>query len=202
MTKVRRVVFPSTALVYGVPVRVPVEETDATAPVTMYGANKLAGEALLQGYAGAYGFDCTAARLGNVYGQTAAVDSVVSIILRQVRQAGPLKLQSLAPVRDFIFREDAAEGLIRLAARPFSPGWRAVNLSSGLATSIREMALAACRAAGRNAEILETDPTSGGGQGELVLSVSRLYNETGWRTIWSLEEGLRQTLRDMETEDR
>jgi len=35
-----------------------------------------------------------------------------------------------------------------------------------------------------------------------VLSVSRLYNETGWRTIWSLEEGLRQTLRDMETEDR
>jgi UDP-glucose 4-epimerase len=195
---VRRVVFPSTALVYGRPAQLPVDEMAPAAPETIYAATKLAAEALLQGYAAQFGFASTVARLGNVFGPGAAADTVVARLIRQARSGGPLVVKTLAPTRDFIHSEDVADGLVRLAEACGAPGFRVFNLSSGLATSIGELALTIARLAGLPGAIWETEPDAPDAVPHLVLDTRRLIDATGWRPAVSLEAGLGLALKEME----
>jgi UDP-glucose 4-epimerase len=65
---VRRIVFSSTAAVYGEPASVPIEETAPTAPTNPYGASKLAVDLMLASYASAHGFSAVSLRYFNVAG--------------------------------------------------------------------------------------------------------------------------------------
>ncbi|MCP4377915.1 MAG: UDP-glucose 4-epimerase, partial [bacterium] len=65
---VKRIVFSSTAAVYGTPERTPIEETDPLVPINPYGASKLCVEYMLQAYAEAYGLGGVALRYFNVAG--------------------------------------------------------------------------------------------------------------------------------------
>jgi nucleoside-diphosphate-sugar epimerase len=198
LLEVKRIVFPSTALVYARPSRRPIEETHPLAPESVYAATKRASEILLGTYASNFGLSCRIARLGNVFGPYSPADSVVAIILDQVRKGGPIHVKTLSPVRDFIYRDDAVRGLITLARRSAEPGCEIFNLSSGVATSIRELALAACRAARLETQLSQTEFRSADIDDEIVLSIRRLSEYGPWRPVWSLEAGLRQTLAEQE----
>lgn len=195
---VSRVIFPSTALVYARPLQLPVEETAAVRANSVYAATKLAGEALLQGYASEYGFACRIARLGNVYGPGGAIDSVVQIVLRQVKAGGPISIKTFAPVRDFVYRDDVVRGMIALASRTDEPGCEVFNLSSGTATTMRELVELACRISGLKTDISETEPGRDVVQDALVLSIQRIRRYAEWQPDWRLEDGLRQTLSQLE----
>ncbi|HWO02489.1 MAG TPA: UDP-glucose 4-epimerase GalE [Blastocatellia bacterium] len=65
---IRRIVFSSTAAVYGEPERLPIEETDPTNPKNPYGESKLAFERVLHWYEKAYGFRYVALRYFNAAG--------------------------------------------------------------------------------------------------------------------------------------
>jgi UDP-glucose 4-epimerase len=191
---VPRVVFPSSALVYRLPAGSPLGEDAPVEPRSIYAATKLAGEALLQAYAVEYGLSCTVARLGNVYGPGASADSVASIIIRQVIAGGPVVVDTLSPIRDFIYRDDVVLGLIALATSMGATGYQLVNLSSGVPTSIGELAQTASAVAG----VLE-EPTGRflpveAGPDSVVLSIERMTTTTGWRPMFSLETGLRATV--------
>jgi UDP-glucose 4-epimerase len=67
---VSRLVFSSTAAVYGNPEKQPIEETDATTPTNPYGATKLAFEHALRWYGAAYGMSSISLRYFNAAGAT------------------------------------------------------------------------------------------------------------------------------------
>lgn len=67
-TKVRRLVFSSTAATYGQPGRQPIEETALAAPTNPYGESKLAFERALRWFSDAYGLRCAALRYFNAAG--------------------------------------------------------------------------------------------------------------------------------------
>src|SRR5256885_7799149 len=67
----RRLVFSSTAAVYGEPAKQPIEETDPTAPTNPYGETKLAFENALRWYSAAYGLRSISLRYFNAAGATA-----------------------------------------------------------------------------------------------------------------------------------
>lgn len=69
-SQVKRLVFSSTAAVYGEPEKQPIEETDPTAPTNPYGESKLAFERLLKWYEQAYGIRSVALRYFNACGAT------------------------------------------------------------------------------------------------------------------------------------
>src|SRR6267143_461942 len=69
--KVKRLVFSSTAAVYGEPAKQPIEETDPTAPTNPYGETKLAFENALRWYSAAYGLRSISLRYFNAAGATA-----------------------------------------------------------------------------------------------------------------------------------
>ena len=191
---VRRVVFPSSALVYRLPARSPLSEDAPVASTSVYAATKLASEALLQAYATEFGLSCAVARLGNVYGHGASADSVASIVIRQAMAGGPVVVNTFAPVRDFIYRDDVVAGLIALARRTDATGFQVFNLSSGTATSVGELAETACDIAGTREKPTERFGTTDPAPDSLVLSIERLTASTGWTPTFSLEAGLRATI--------
>ena len=65
---VRHFIFSSTAATYGTPVKVPIEETDPTAPINPYGMSKLMSEAMLRDVAAAHPINYCALRYFNVAG--------------------------------------------------------------------------------------------------------------------------------------
>jgi len=69
-TGIRRIVFSSTAAVYGEPQKQPIEETDPTNPTNPYGESKLAFERALHWYEGAYGLRYASLRYFNAAGAT------------------------------------------------------------------------------------------------------------------------------------
>ena len=149
---------------------------------------------MLQAYAVEYGISCTVARLGNVYGRGAAADSIASIVMRQAIAGGPVVVETLAPVRDFIYRDDVVSGLVALATSTETSGFQLVNVSSGVATSIRELAETACAIAGVQAKPTERSSRPDAVRDRVVLSIERMITATGWTPSFSLDAGLRATM--------
>ena len=189
--RLSRVIYPSTALVYGDHSPSLLTEENKTLPRTVYASTKLAAEAVIQGYAGSYSFSCDIARLSNVYGSDANPDTAVNTALRQARQGGPIRLMNPNPQRDFIYCEDVVEGLIRLLTSGQEPGCRIFNLSTGKATSIGQMAKMVCEIAGIKSQPIESGASDAREDSRLVLANDRLVKRTRWCPVFTLEMGLK-----------
>ena len=192
-----RVLFPSTALVYGEDSEHLLTEEDHTQPQTIYASTKLAAEAVIQGYAGSFSFSCDIARLSHVYGAGANPDTAVGTALRQAKQGGSITLRSLKPVRDFIYCEDVAEGFIRLLTSGNEPGCRVFNLSTGKGNSIGQMAKMVCGIAEVKDEIIESGIGDTSENSRLVLANDKLVKRTAWRPAFSISRGLMAAWEEM-----
>jgi len=141
---VDRLVFASSAAVYGNPVRTPIGEDHPLSPTNLYGVTKLAAEGLLESYHTSYGLDTVILRFGNVYGVGVYThwETVIPKFVRQVLSGQPLTIYGDGKQsRDFIRVWDAVEAVI-LALK----GERGVvagenfNVGVGEATSVNVIA--------------------------------------------------------------
>src|SRR5207249_11695543 len=118
----RRVVYASSAAVYGTPERLPVSEANPTRPISDYGASKLAFEHYLGAYAARGLIEYAALRYANVYGPRQRSDGeagVVSIFTRQMLADEPVTIfGDGTKTRDYVFVGDVVEATIRSAAGP------------------------------------------------------------------------------------
>jgi GDP-L-fucose synthase len=96
-----------------------------------------------------------------------------------------------SPTREFLYVEDAAEGLAAAAER--YDGAEPVNLGSGRETSIRDLAELIAREVGFRGRIA-WDTGKPNGQPRRCLDTSRAAEAFGWRAATPLEEGLRRTV--------
>jgi UDP-glucose-4-epimerase GalE len=201
---VRRVVFSSSAAVYGVPDRIPIEETDTLAPVNPYGATKLALENALTSYATAYEWRVVSVRYFNAAGATDKLGEdhrpethLIPNILAAVERGHTVRIfGSDYPtpdgtcVRDYIHVDDLAAA--HIAALELTAtrdaGHLACNLGSGSGFSNLEILRAAEQVVGHAIphEIVERRP---GDPPALVASNGRARELLGWEPRHgSLEE--------------
>jgi GDP-L-fucose synthase len=96
-----------------------------------------------------------------------------------------------SPTREFLYVEDAAEGIVAAAERYDSP--EPVNLGSGMEISIRDLAQKIAELVGFRGRI-EWDTAQPPGQPRRRLDVSRAEKEFGFRAKTSFDEGLRKTI--------
>jgi GDP-L-fucose synthase len=96
-----------------------------------------------------------------------------------------------SPTREFLYVEDAAEG-ISLAAERYN-GSEPVNLGSGNEISIRDLAQLVSRLTGFDGEIV-WDTSKPNGQPRRALDVARAREYFGFRAGMSFEDGLRRTI--------
>jgi UDP-glucose 4-epimerase len=134
------VIFPSSAAVYGNPQRLPVSEQDPLRPISPYGFHKLICEQLAQEYVRCFGFHIVAARLFSTVGPRQHRLLVWELFRQAVEDHPAVTIQgSGLESRDFLHIEDISEYFLRLAERR-SEGFLAVNIGSGIAATVREVA--------------------------------------------------------------
>jgi UDP-glucose 4-epimerase len=141
---VRRVVFASSAAIYGDAVERPIRESAPQRPVSPYGAAKLAAEALLLGHGACFGFTVRCLRYFNVFGPrqdpSSPYSGVISIFVRQYRAGKPVTIYGDGrQTRDFIAVRDVARANVLAATRPGLAS-DAVNICTGRATSLLDLA--------------------------------------------------------------
>ena len=194
---VAKLVFSSTAGVFGNPVSARIDEDHPKAPINPYGASKLMVERMLQDAASAYGLRSVALRYFNAAGASPEGDigeshqpetHLIPNALRAALGTGPaLKLfgddyptPDGTCVRDYVHVDDLAQAHERaLAYMQAHEGAHAFNLGNGQGFSVREVIEAASRVAGR-AVPFEVAPRREGDPATLVASSERARAELGW----------------------
>jgi UDP-glucose 4-epimerase len=194
-TDVKRIVFSSTAAVYGEPETQPIEESAPTTPTNPYGETKLAFEHTLKWYDRAYGLRYASLRYFNAAGATEKCgedhDPETHII--------PITLQAAAGkrshveifgedyptpdgtcIRDYIHVIDLARAHIQ-ALEALSEGSRIYNLGCGGAGySVREVIDTAQRVTGKEIPT-RFGPRRAGDPAVLVASSDKIKSELGWQ---------------------
>jgi UDP-glucose 4-epimerase len=191
---VGRLVFSSSAAVYGNPARVPIHEDDPTLPINPYGATKLAFEALAHAYHAAYGLHVTAFRYFNPYGPTEHHEPETHAIPNFIRAAlsgRPVPLYwNGDQTRDFFYVDDIA----RAHAMGLShDGFHVYNLGSGQGQKVRDVVELVFKLTGSRSEIEDLGERAGDPP-QLLADTSRAREELGWQPEVSLDEGLRRTI--------
>jgi UDP-glucose 4-epimerase len=192
---VRRLVFSSTAAVYGEPEEVPIPETSPTLPTNPYGGSKLAVDQMIRAVAEARGLAATSLRYFNVAGASGRFGEdhhpethLIPLVLRAASGArDSVKVfgtdyptRDGTPVRDYIHVEDLGRAHL-LALEAAEPGeHRVYNLGNGAGFSVREVIEAARRVTGRPIEAIES-PRRPGDPAVLVASSDRIRRELGWK---------------------
>jgi UDP-glucose 4-epimerase len=130
-TGVANIVFASSCAVYGEAVVVPTSEHDGPlSPISLYGASKVASEALLSAYAHLHGLNSYALRFGNVVGDRMNHGIVLNFIAKL--KEDPTRLLVLGDgtqTRSYVLVEDCVEAIVRLPAA-LGSGSHIVNVSS------------------------------------------------------------------------
>ncbi len=118
----RRVVYASSAAVYGPPERLPVPETHPTRPISDYGSSKLALEHYLNAYQARGLIEYAALRFANVYGPRQRSDGeggVVAIFTARMLAGKPVTIfGDGTKTRDYIYVGDVVDATIRAASGP------------------------------------------------------------------------------------
>ena len=198
---VGRIVFSSTAAVYGIPDATPIAEDAPLRPINPYGESKRAFESALAWYGRAYGLRSVTLRYFNVAGATETLGEdhdpethLIPTVL--VAAEGAASWRSSATtirppdgtcVRDYIHVADLADAHLRAieATAPGDPRTAeplVCNLGNGDGFSIREVVAAAEAVVGRPIPY-SVGPRRAGDPPVLVASSTRAADVLGWRPV-------------------
>lgn len=152
---VQRVVYASSASVYGDPKKLPMHEDDPLDPLTPYCIGKRTGEDLLRYYERKAGLSWIALRFFNVYGPgqktTAYYTSVINHFVNRLRQGEPPVIDGAGEQSmDFIHVKDIARAVV--LATEAERGGAAINVGTGIDTSVARLARILIDAIGADVE--------------------------------------------------
>ena len=191
---VRKVVFASSAAVYGDNQNLPLAETEPTAPMSFYGLSKHTVERYLKLYQQLHGLEYAALRFANVYGERqgdGGEGGVVSIFTRLLRQGRSLQLFGDGrQTRDFVYAGDVAAAVTAALASQVPSG--TYNVSTGKQTSLLELIEMLSHISGVKPQVLLEAPRAGDIL-HSALDSSRLQQHSNWRPQMPLAEGLGRT---------
>jgi len=198
---VRKIVFSSTAAVYGTPEQTPLTEDCPTVPINPYGWSKLMGERILSEAQKAHGLACVSLRYFNAAGatercgevhnpETHLIPRVLDVAAGRRPQVEIYGTDYVTPdgtcIRDYIHVADLAEAH-RLALDSAAVCSSVYNLGSGCGYSVREVVSCAEKITGRRIPCAEV-PRRSGDPPVLVAGHEKIRAELGWRPRRGLEE--------------
>lgn len=200
---VRRIVFSSTAAVYGTPIQSPIPEDHPKAPLSPYGESKLMVEQMLDWWGFAAGrlryFNAAGADPDGEIGEDHEPEThlIPLALAAAAGQIGALELYGTdyptadgTAVRDYIHVTDLADAHVRALAYLASPGGKSfsANLGTGNGATVRQVLQAVERVTGRKVPVVEK-PRRDGDPVELVADSKRAHTLFNWTpTHSSLDE--------------
>jgi len=195
--RVKRLIYLSSAAIYGEPVKIPVTEDHPARPKSPYGLSKLLGEEILKFYSSWKGLESVVLRLFNVYGlgQSRPYTGVITeFVRRATRCEPPIIFGDGNQIRDFVNVVDVARA-VELSLRTELPArFVAINIGTGRAVSIAELARLVAELSGARVQPIYSSPREGDIRYSLV-DISRAKKILKWEPMIDLEEGVTELLR-------
>jgi UDP-glucose 4-epimerase len=194
VARVPRLVFSSTAAVYGEPEEIPILETTVPRPTNPYGGSKLAIDQMIGFVVAAHGLAAVSLRYFNVAGargplgedhhpETHLIPIVLSVAAGERPEVQIYGTDYPTPdgtaIRDYIHVEDLARAHILALDSVRAGEHRIYNLGNGMGFSVREVIETARRVTGRPINAVEA-PRRAGDPPILVASSQKIRQELGW----------------------
>lgn len=190
--------FIGSAVEYGT-YQVPVRETDAVLPKSLYGHSKYAMMMLTQALSERWGMRFCGIRPFWTYGPMDDQLRMIPYVIHQFLDGKRPKVTSGEQLWDFLYVEDAAKAMTGLAVKDNVSG--IFNLGSGISRSVKDIVSLIRDLIDPQLEIgFGEVPYAPGQVMHLEADVSKLRSATGWKPETSLQEGLRRTVEWFKTE--
>ncbi len=190
---VRKVVFSSSAGIFGELKTLPIREDHPVEPDSPYGASKLAAEKQCLAYAKLYPLECVCLRYFNVYGEHQRYDAygnVVPIFVHRLLHGEPLTVYGDGEqTRDLVSVEDVAEANYRAAAAQGVSG--AFNIGSGSRISVNDLVRTLSEVSGLSPQVVHGPPRPGDVRHSLA-DISLAHEKLGYAPTVNLVDGLRR----------
>ncbi|PTX93972.1 UDP-glucose 4-epimerase GalE [Spartobacteria bacterium LR76] len=201
---VKKFVFSSTCATFGIPERVPLDETLPQQPINPYGESKLLFEKILRWYGQIHNLNFTALRYFNAAGatekfgedhriETHLIPNVLKVALGQKESVDIFGTDYPTPdgtcIRDYIHILDLAQAHILALKSEKSDFY---NLGTGGGTSVREVIDACSEISGKKITAIEK-PRRAGDPPRLVAASDKIRTELGWAPKY---QDIRQIVKD------
>ncbi|MFV2082622.1 MAG: UDP-glucose 4-epimerase GalE, partial [bacterium] len=207
---IKKLIFSSSAAVYGNPVKTPIPDDHYLSPVNPYGETKRVMEGVMRDFGGAYGLKSASLRYFNASGadpegESGELHDPETHLIPLVLQVAAGKREHITVfgddydtpdgtcVRDYIHVTDLADAHVR-ALEKLDEGdvTRAYNLGNGNGFSVLEVIETARKVTGHPIPA-EIGPRRAGDPPVLVADSSRIKEELGWRPVYTDLEAIIET---------
>lgn len=184
-----KVVYPSSAAVYGTAKHLPIQEDKPLSPVSFYGVNKLMGEQLVRNYAKHFQVPSSIVRFFSVYGPGLKKQILWDACCR-LREDQNGFFGTGMETRDFVHVEDAVR-LLRAAAAHAGPDCPIRNGGSGEATTIQDLLTTVFDCLGRSDRPVFLNKERAGDPQHYLADITRT-KQWGWRPERNIHDGVRE----------
>jgi UDP-glucose 4-epimerase len=196
-TPVRRVIYTSSASVYGNPRYLPINEDDVTNMLSPYAVSKYGGENYCKAFFESYGVPVTCVRYSNIYGPSQRPENpycgvVAKFFAAAISGQSPVIHGDGEQTRDYTYIGDAVEATLLAAVSPRAEG-QVYNVGTGRETSVNQLAEKILRITGQELRPQHLDKRDIDNIRRRVLNIEKSRRELRWTPEITLENGLRAT---------
>lgn len=191
---VKKIVYSSSAAVYGHPQYLPIDEKHEIRPISYYGLSKYTAEEYIRVFSNLNNLDFTILRYANVYGirqDPKGEGGVISTFMNSLLKKQPLYIfGDGSALRDYIFVEDIVDA--NIAA--LSSGDKEIfNIGTGVYTSVKELAENMMDIISLKCNIEYTSARKGD-IANSYFNINKAKNKLNWSPRFSLKDGLKKTI--------
>ncbi|MBL0268151.1 MAG: GDP-mannose 4,6-dehydratase [Chitinophagaceae bacterium] len=193
---IEKIIHTSTSETYGTAIYTPIDETHPLQGQSPYSASKIGADKLVESYYRSFNLPVATIRPFNTYGPRQSTRAVIPTIITQALTQNEIRLGSLDPVRDMNFVKDTAAGFVKVAESPKSIG-EVINVGSGKGYTIQELVTTILQIMKVEKKIVLDEDRLRPENSEvfkLICDNTKSKNLTGWQPLYSLEEGIRETI--------
>lgn len=190
---VKKLLFASTAAVYGEPMYLPIDEGHLIHAESFYALSKYSAESYIEHYSKFNQLSSCILRFSNVYGprqNEKGEAGVISIFINRLIEDKEVNIFDGSQTRDFVFVKDVASAC-RLALCSDAKG--VFNISSCTEIEIEKLYYQIAKIAGKNTQPIY-QPKREGEIEKSVLDNRRALQELSWKVQYSLRKGLEETI--------
>lgn len=192
-----RVVYASSASVYGNPRYLPINEDDTTNMLSPYSVSKFAGENYCKAFYESYGLSASMVRYSNVFGTAQRPDNpycgVVAKFFESAMAGEPPRIHGDGEqTRDFTFVDDVVEATLLAGFSPKAEG-QVYNVGTGRETSINSLARMIIKITSSDVEPVYVDRRDIDNIRRRVLNIEKIRRELRWSPSVTVEQGLLRT---------
>lgn len=197
LLKTERILVTSTSEVYGTAQYVPIDEKHPFQGQSPYSASKIGADRIAESFFRSFELPVTIVRPFNTYGPRQSARAVIPTIISQLLSGiEKIILGDLTPIRDFVYVKDTVNGFIEIAKSQKTIG-EEINIATQSEISIGDLAQTIINIINPQAKIICDKQRIRPEKSEvkrLCGSNEKLKKLTNWQQMYSLKDGLKETI--------